>query len=112
MHFDCSENKLTSFEGAPQKVGGYFDCSKNKLTSLVGAPQEVGEDFKCSQNPICEETLELIFEVMQTKGLEYKFALSSVKSQIPPKEWKLLSKDVKFGSEDEELGVRILSRIL
>ena len=91
MHFDCSENKLTSFEGAPQKVGGSFDCY---------------------ENPICKETLELIFEVMQTKGLEYKLALSSVKSKIPSKEWELLSKDVKFVSEDEELGVRILGRIL
>ena len=49
---------------------------------------------------------------MQTKGLEYKLVLFSLKSQIPLEEWKLLSKDVKFGSEDEELGVRILSRIL
>jgi len=54
----------------------------------------------------------LILKVMQTKGLEYKLALSSVKSKIQVKEWELLSKDVKFVSEDEELGVRILGRIL
>jgi hypothetical protein len=48
--FDCYHNKLTSLEGAPQKVGRTFDCSYNKLTSLVGAPQVVGEDFDCMNN--------------------------------------------------------------
>ena len=131
-YFDCSKNKLTSLVGAPQEVVGSFKCNSNQLTSLIGAPQKVGwrfecennqltslegapqefEFFWCEHNPICRETLKLILEVMQTKGLEYKFALSSVKSQISLEEWELLSKDVKFGSEDEELGVRILSRIL
>ena len=110
--FGCDRNKLTSLEGAPQEVKVHFDCSENKLTSFEGAPQKVGGSFDCYENPICKETLELIFEVMQTKGLEYKLALSSVKSKIPSKEWELLSKDVKFVSEDEELGVRILGRIL
>ena len=110
--FYCDHNQLTSLEGAPQKVGGYFDCNRNKLTSLEGAPQEVGGSFYCYENPITANTLELILKVMQTKGLEYKLALSSVKSKIQVKEWELLSKDVKFVSEDEELGVRILGRIL
>jgi len=50
--FYCDRNKLTSLIGAPQEVKGYFDCSKNKLTSLEGAPQEVGEDFDCSCNKL------------------------------------------------------------
>ena len=33
-------------------VGGYFDCSNNQLTSLEGAPQKVGEDFNCYENDI------------------------------------------------------------
>ena len=33
-HFDCSENGLTSLQGAPSSVGGGFDCSSNQLTSL------------------------------------------------------------------------------
>ena len=50
--FDCSENRLTSLEGAPQRVGNYFDCSNNSLTSLEGAPQSVGMHFDCSYNSL------------------------------------------------------------
>jgi len=51
-HFDCSNNSLTSLEGAPQKVGGFFICSHNSLTSLEGAPQTVGGSFYCSNNSL------------------------------------------------------------
>jgi len=50
--FYCSYNQLTSLEGAPQKVGRGFNCSGNNLTSLEGSPQEVGEDFDCSYNSL------------------------------------------------------------
>jgi hypothetical protein len=49
-NFYCHENKLTSLEGAPQKVGGNFWCRENSLTSLVGAPQEVKGYFSCERN--------------------------------------------------------------
>ena len=49
-HFYCPGNKLTSLEGAPQKVGGDFDCAFNQLTSLKGAPKEVDGNFDCSDN--------------------------------------------------------------
>jgi hypothetical protein len=48
--FDCSNNKLTSLEGAPYSVGGFFDCCDNKLTSLEFAPKSVGDSFWCSSN--------------------------------------------------------------
>ena len=48
--FLCHNNKLTTLQGTPQKVGGEFDCSYNKLTSLTGAPQEVGGHFWCNKN--------------------------------------------------------------
>lgn len=32
------------------KVGGDFDCSNNKLTSLEGAPKKVGCEFYCTDN--------------------------------------------------------------
>ena len=51
-NFDCSNNSLTSLEGAPREVGGSFDCSSNSLTSLEGAPQEVGENFYCTENKL------------------------------------------------------------
>ena len=49
-NLDCSNNKLTSLEGAPEVVKGNFDCSYNKLTSLEGAPEVVEGDFDCSHN--------------------------------------------------------------
>ena len=50
--FDCSDNQLTSLDGAPQSVGGFFDCSDNQLTSLEGAPKSVGTGFYCSKNQL------------------------------------------------------------
>ena len=50
--FNCSDNLLTTLEGAPQKVGDSFDCYNNQLTTLEGAPQKVGGCFDCSYNPL------------------------------------------------------------
>ena len=50
--FLCYDNKLTSLEGAPSSVGGDFWCSYNQLTSLEGAPSSVGGDFSCSYNKL------------------------------------------------------------
>ena len=52
VDFHCDNNLLTSLEGAPQKVGGDFYCNINRLTSLVGAPQEVNGYFVCSDNAL------------------------------------------------------------
>lgn len=48
--FNCSDNTLTSLEGAPQRVGGDFYCVNNQLTSLEGAPKKVGGSFACHAN--------------------------------------------------------------
>jgi Leucine-rich repeat (LRR) protein len=48
-HFNCSNNELTSLEGAPRSVEGLFNCANNKLTSLEGAPRKV-DNFNCSGN--------------------------------------------------------------
>ena len=48
--FHCSINKLSSLNGAPEKVSGDFNCAANNLTSLEGAPKEVGGDFHCNNN--------------------------------------------------------------
>ncbi len=50
--FNCSNNRLTSLKGAPQKVGGKFDCSCNQLTTLEGTPEKVGGGFLCEQNAL------------------------------------------------------------
>ena len=48
--FSCSNNNLTSLEGAPSVVKGNFSCFNNNLTSLEGAPSAVKGDFYCSYN--------------------------------------------------------------
>ena len=50
--FYCNNNRLTTLDGAPQKVKVYFHCSNNALTSLEGAPQNVGRNFNCSNNAL------------------------------------------------------------
>ena len=51
-YFNCSRNKLTSLEGAPQNVRNSFDCSRNQIESLVGAPLVVKGHFNCSYNKL------------------------------------------------------------
>lgn len=48
-NFDCSYNKLTLLDFAPEHVCGNFDCSSNiYLISLENAPKYVDLDFKCN----------------------------------------------------------------
>jgi hypothetical protein len=51
-HFNCYENQLISLQYSPLEVGGTFHCSSNQLTSLEGAPLEVGGHFWCSYNKL------------------------------------------------------------
>lgn len=48
-HFDCSYNQLKSLVHSPQDVES-FDCSNNLLTSLEGAPPAGTEEFVCNSN--------------------------------------------------------------
>ena len=41
-NIDCSEQFITSLEGAPTVVSGEFDCNTNLLKSLKGCPEHVG----------------------------------------------------------------------
>ena len=41
-----------------KEVKGNFDCTNNKLTSLEGAPEKVGGNFYCSYNPVSVDELE------------------------------------------------------
>ena len=111
--FDCSNNELTSLVGAPQEVGGPFDCGDNKLTSLEGAPQEVGGHFRYwgKGNQISDETLELVWEVMQKNKIDYWTALSALKSRIESDDWKKMSIGLDDRlSKDAQKGYSILAR--
>jgi hypothetical protein len=50
--FHCSDNELTSLQGAPDHVDGNFMCYDNHLPNLVGAPRHVGGRFACSHNKL------------------------------------------------------------
>ena len=53
--FSCSDNQLTSLEGAPASVGGNFNCSDNQLTSLEGIHKQLKKmngTFYARSNPI------------------------------------------------------------
>jgi len=70
--FDCSDNQLTSLEGAPEEVRGSFYCAANRLTSLEGAPEKVGRWFDCSDNQLtslegCPEEVEGLFDCSYNK---------------------------------------------
>ena len=47
-NFDCSYNRITSLDGAPQEVGNNFYCYDNQLTTLDEGPSIVKWDYNCS----------------------------------------------------------------
>ena len=50
-YFHCSENQLTSLDGAPHTVGYAFYCYANLLTSLVGGPKKC-LSYNCASNKL------------------------------------------------------------
>ena len=51
-YFDCSDNQLTSLEGAPYYVGGYFSCYNNQLKTLEGGPETIIGGYYCLNNKL------------------------------------------------------------
>ncbi len=51
-HFNCSNNKLSSLEGCPEKINGNFDCSKNLLNSLEFGPKKISGGYTFSESDI------------------------------------------------------------
>ena len=119
--FNCSDNRLTSLEGAPRKVGGLFTCSDNLLTSLEGAPQSVGGNFWCNSslltslegapqkvggslygkdNPVSEETLVDLYRKMGS-GRSWSDAVASYWEKIKKEDKILLAQyNPKLSPED------------
>ena len=62
--------KLTKIPIKFNKVNGTFDCSDNKLTSLEGAPKVVGGSFWCDNNTK-QFTEEEVRAVCEVKGKIY-----------------------------------------
>jgi hypothetical protein len=89
VNFSCSDNNLTSLEGAPQHVEGNFHCRNNNLTSLEGAPQHVGGDFTCADNPVSLSVLNEIFKLMEG-GISCQKAVEKLWDKIPLNDKTLL----------------------
>ena len=51
-HFNYSGNRLTPLRGTPKYVGGMFDCSSNKLTSFDGQLVIIVSSFFTDNNLI------------------------------------------------------------
>ena len=47
-------------------VDGNFDCSRNKLTSLEGAPETVGGQFYCHDNPLEDDEIMTFYHLKYT----------------------------------------------
>jgi hypothetical protein len=110
-YFDCSRNELTSLKDAPQEVGGSFYCSENELTSLEGAPREVKGYFSCSDNPVSESVLKSLYKKMQS-GMSWPDAVASHWRYIRSGEDKAMLAPYNSNLSPEELkGYQALARL-
>ena len=91
-------------------VGGYFDCSDNRLTSLEGAPQSVGGDFYCSDNPISERTIKGVLKRMSDKRISLEEAVESYWRYIPAEDRLYLAKHHPNLPEDKKRGYEALAK--
>ena len=82
---------------------GYFNCSNNNLTSLEGAPKKVGGEFYFDYSEgASSETLKLIFSKMIEYQLVYSDVLKSLWKEIPIEDKVLLySSDLDWVEEPE-----------
>ncbi len=48
---DCASNNLTDLHWAPEIVGGYFNCTRNKLKTFEGISKHIKETIYCNGNP-------------------------------------------------------------
>jgi hypothetical protein len=109
--FNCSNNSLTSLEGAPLKVGGFLDCSYNKITSLEGAPSTVGLGLYCPGNPVSESVLKALYKRMKS-GMSWPDSVAEEWDSIESDEDKILlaPSNSTFSSEDVK-GYQALARL-
>ena len=98
-YFTCSNNQLTSLEGAPNTVGGSFNCHNNQLTSLECAPNTVGGNFYCHN--ILNLPYSELFKIVDK--VDGDIFYSSVTT--PEDKDKIrIDRDIKDILKDDELG--------
>ena len=99
VYFTCSNNQLTSLEGAPNTVGGSFSCHNNQLTSLECAPNTVDGNFYCHN--ILNLPYSELFKIVDK--VDGDIFYSSVTT--PEDKDKIrIDRDVKNVLKDDELG--------
>ena len=99
VYFTCSNNQLTSLEGAPNTVGGSFNCHNNQLTSLECAPNSAGGNFYCHN--ILNLPYSELFKIVDK--VDGDIFYSSVTT--PEDKDKIrIDRDVKNVLKDDELG--------
>jgi len=99
VYFTCSNNQLTSLEGAPNTVGGNFYCHNNQLTSLECAPNTVDGNFYCHN--ILNLPYSELFKIVDK--VDGDIFYSSVTT--PEDKDKIrIDRDVKNVLKDDELG--------
>ena len=99
VYFTCSNNQLTSLEGAPNTVGGSFNCHNNQLTSLECAPNTVGGNFYC-HNILTLPYSELFKIVDKVDGDIFYSSVTTPED----KDKIRIDRDVKNVLKDDELG--------
>ena len=99
VYFTCSNNQLTSLEGAPNTVDGSFSCHNNQLTSLECAPNTVDGNFYCHN--ILNLPYSELFKIVDK--VDGNIFYSSVTT--PEDKDKIrIDRDVKNVLKDDELG--------
>jgi hypothetical protein len=78
--------------GSPKEVGECFDCTDNQLTSLEGAPWKVGGEFECTDNPNLPEYKIKAYKAYLGLSDSEKAPLTKDGHYYPVKEWENLFK--------------------
>ena len=112
MDFSCTGQGLTDFKGVRfGEVGGNFNCSNNELTSLEGAPQRVGGYFDCHDNPISERVMKGVIERMRGNKISLEQAVAEYWKHIPQEDRVYLAKHHPSLPEDEKRGYEAMGRL-
>lgn len=98
--FYCYSNQLKNLKGSPKIVGTFFNCSDNQLKNLEGAPTEVGGKFQCDINELV--TLEHLFKIDIKDEIE---------SDFYPETIDLIRSETNNGLEYKEALLKVWNKI-
>ena len=104
--FDCSDNQLDSFKGAPAKVIGLFNAANNKITSLEGIPEAMF--YNLAGNTL--STLELIKTLLVNGEMPEEYLLLA--NAIMPDWWaNLKAEGIDLNEDDDDDLLKALEKV-